>query len=250
MRPLTAITGLALALVVTALGVGAGRSAAMLPPEEPAPFHLKTSITPKPVTLYKPTPVGLTIAGRLGPIGSGIQPGTKELSIKIDATRLDLAEVPHCLGRFTARGAPHCVEVAHGSMRVAYRFGFKDPGVPGHAAERFAIYLLATGPDTAHLVGRISLPGWSPVATFPVTATDEYLPKALRLTAELPYEPWSGATIESFRLTVPKTLPGRDGPTEPLESFCPEGHSIRIDARAKTYSTVPTLKGEAFESCG
>ena len=39
---------------------------------------------------------------------------------------------------------------------------------------------------------------------------------ALRLTAEFPYEPWSGATIESFHLTLPKTLPGLDGPTEPL----------------------------------
>jgi hypothetical protein len=240
---------LALLLVLTLTAIAAGSVAGMTAAETPPRVGLSTYLRPAPPWSREPTAAGMTLEGRIGPIGLGVQPGTKDLAFTIRAARLDLGDVPHCRGGFGAAHPPRCVTVMRGALRIAYHYRFIDPGISMKAKEDFSVYLRSAGPRMAHLVGRISLPGPTRIVTFPITARHEREPPALELRAAFPSEPWEGTAIESFHLTIPKALHGRDGTTEPLTLTCPAGGAVESSAEAVTYSDLQPLFGGISNPC-
>lgn len=240
---------LALLFVLSLTAISACSITGTTAAEPPPRVGLSTYLRPAPPSSREPTAAGMTLEGRIGPIGEGVQPGSKELAFTIGAAHLRLGDVPPCSGGFGAARPPRCVTVMRGAFRVAYRYGFQDPGLPMKAKAEFTAYLRSVGAKRIRLVARIALPGPAPIVTFPITARQEKNPPALELRATFPSEPWEGVAIEDFHLTVPKTIPGRDGQIDPLLLTCPAGGAVEASAEAVTYSDLAPLFGGVSHPC-
>ena len=243
MRRFTLLLGLLACSV--ALAVGAAGAAIPTTPS----VRSSVEFRPAPLPSSGQVPGGLTIAARIGPIGAGIQPGTKNIGMRVESALLFLDEAPRCDAAVFAARPPRCAPIATGAMRIAYRYGFKDAGIPARGTEPVALYLRRAGPGGAHLIGRTELPFPDRAAVFSVRANRRDYRADLAIGLSFPRDPWEGATIESFHLTFPKTLPGPDGPVDLLKLHCPPTGEIVAGVQVRTYSDLGPFGDVARAPC-
>jgi len=184
-----ALMGSCCVLLLAESAVSAG--AAATPPG--SSVELQTSLHPSHLRPRTPTPVSVTVSGRLPRSPGSIQPSVSRVRLIGDLGRLQIPSALTCAGRVAPRPPEDCLPVARGTLGVYLEYG--DPSLPQRSHGTFEVFVTSHTSRSTSAKARVELDPEAHLAPFelPVTISQRPGSESLELVISVPEAP--GAPI-------------------------------------------------------